>query len=76
VVKKIQCTLKTLSHLTDCKQKKIFFYTRIEQWPEMPIVEKRRAEKATRNAGDIVAKCEERTTLFCVVGFQTVRHTQ
>jgi hypothetical protein len=47
-----------------------------EQWQEMSIVENLRADKATGNKGDIVAKCQERTATVCGVGLQTVQEIQ
>jgi hypothetical protein len=45
-------------------------------WQGMSIVETRRADKATRNAGDSVAKCQERTAAVCDFGLQTVQDIQ
>jgi hypothetical protein len=42
------------------------------QWQEIPIVETLRADKATRNADDSVAKRQERTATVPDVGLQTV----
>jgi len=46
------------------------------QWQGMSIVETLRADRATRNAGDSVAKCQERTATVCDVGHQTVQEMQ
>jgi hypothetical protein len=46
------------------------------QWQGMPIAGTRRAYKATRNAGDSVAKCQEPTASDCDVGLQTVEEMQ
>jgi hypothetical protein len=45
------------------------------QWQGMSIVEKRRADTATRNAGDSVAKWQERTPTLCD-GIQTTHEMQ
>jgi hypothetical protein len=46
------------------------------QWQEMSIVETVRADRATRNTSDSVAKCQERTATVCGVGLQTVQEMQ
>jgi hypothetical protein len=46
------------------------------QWQGMLIVEMRRADKRTRNVGDNVAKCQERTTAVCDVRLQTMQEMQ
>jgi hypothetical protein len=45
-------------------------------WQGMSIVENWPADRATRNAGDSVAKCQERTATVCGVGLQTVQEMQ
>jgi hypothetical protein len=40
------------------------------------IVETRRADKATRNDSDSVAKCQDRTAAVCDVGLQTEQEMQ
>jgi hypothetical protein len=47
-----------------------------EHWQEMSIVQTRQAEKANRNVGDSVAKCQKRTATDCDVGLQTVQEMQ
>jgi hypothetical protein len=42
----------------------------------MPTVETLKADKATRNFGDSVTKCQERTATVCGVGLQTVQNEQ
>jgi len=42
----------------------------------MSIVGMRQADKATRNAGDSVVKCQKRTTAICDTGLQTMKKTQ
>jgi hypothetical protein len=39
----------------------------------MSVIEKRRADKATRNAGDNVARHQECTATFCDAGLQNVQ---
>jgi len=43
------------------------------QWQGTSIVETRRADKATRNVGDSVAKYQGRTAAVCDAGLQTVQ---
>jgi hypothetical protein len=43
------------------------------QWKGMSIVESGRADKLTRNAGNSVAKYQERTAAVCDVGLQIVQ---
>jgi hypothetical protein len=45
-------------------------------WQGMPIVEKRRADKATVNEADSVTKCQERTASLGDTGLQNVQTTQ
>jgi len=46
------------------------------QWQGTSIVETWRADKENRNAGDSVAKCQERTATVCDGGLQTVQGMQ
>jgi hypothetical protein len=46
------------------------------QWQGMSLVETRREDKATRNAGDSVANCQERTAAVYDVGLQAVLEIQ
>jgi hypothetical protein len=46
------------------------------QWQGMPFVETRREDKATRNAGASVAKCQQRIAAVCDVGLQTAQELQ
>jgi len=42
----------------------------------MSVIENLWADKATRNTGDIVTKCQERTAAVCDVGLQAVKMIQ
>jgi hypothetical protein len=47
-----------------------------EEWQGMLTFEMWRADKTTGNAGDNVAKCQERTAIVCDVWLQMVQDIQ
>jgi len=46
------------------------------QWQRLSVVEARQTEKSTRNAGDSVATCQNRTATAYDVGLKTVQEMQ